>query len=306
MVGWASVHSHTAAEQPHHIRNKRDKINNTHTTLTSQTLQSMLHILFWGTIGTFDLIEILFVVTMMWMPNCHGKIAYKLHTSFNPQYPHCFASRYMVLSCMMLLHSVIAFILQFGYSKWLQGLRADQADIVCLPSNRKPPDPALKGALPRRRHNHGTNASKPDSFRGVSRLALLAALSRSNWVPDLDLASNITLRKHLRKYRNRGGILDTNKLAVKSPHLMNKLQLYLNHRTQDKAILEGMFHLIVDTGCSVTCTPCQQDFVSIKELTKPIQLDGVGGNITVRQAGTARFETINDKGQISTIETFAY
>ena len=32
MVGWASVHSHTAAEQPHHIRNKRDKIHKKHIT----------------------------------------------------------------------------------------------------------------------------------------------------------------------------------------------------------------------------------------------------------------------------------
>ena len=51
-----------------------------------------------------------------------------------------------------------------------------------------------------------------------------------------------------------GGVLDTNKLVAKSPYLTNKLQVYHDHRAQDKAMLEEMFHLIVNTVCLVTCT----------------------------------------------------
>ena len=67
-----------------------------------------------------------------------------------------------------------------------------------------------------------------------------------------------------------------------------------------------MFHLIVDSGCSLTFTPHKEDFIQMITLTEPQTLQGVGGNVEVTQCGIARYEVINTTGNVSVLETVAY
>ena len=95
------------------------------------------------------------------------------------------------------------------------------------------------------------------------------------------------------------------RIDAREPALTQRLQHYLDEKA-NSTIIDGLFHLLVDTGCSITCTPHSEDFIELKDLPSPITLKGVAGDITVTQGGTVHFEVINDNGQVSIIETFAY
>ena len=67
-----------------------------------------------------------------------------------------------------------------------------------------------------------------------------------------------------------------------------------------------MFEILMDSGCSITATPCKRDFVELKHLRIPVTLNGVGGNHHVTQGGTVRYEVFNNKGQVVVLQTYAY
>jgi len=71
-------------------------------------------------------------------------------------------------------------------------------------------------------------------------------------------------------------------------------------------LIEGAFHFIVDTGCSVTSSPCQDDFEVLYDLPKPITLHGIAGNSQVTRGGILCFECVNMRGEIVQIKCFGY
>ncbi len=148
----------------------------------------------------------------------------------------------------------------------------------------------------------------------MTRLVLLAALSKYHALPQLHKKSHIQMRNNLKKYKSFG--VETNpkhsystafqlRIDAREPVLTQRLQHYLDEKA-NSAIIAGLFHLLVDTGCSITCTPYLTDFKEIKDLPCPITLKGVAGDITVTKGGTVHYEVINDNGHVSIIETFAY
>ena len=76
-------------------------------------------------------------------------------------------------------------------------------------------------------------------------------------------------------------VLITFELAKKEQVTLGKLQAHLEYTSTAKSLFNGMFHLIVDSGCSLTCTLHKDDFVHMVTLTEPQILQGVGGNIEV-------------------------
>jgi hypothetical protein len=62
--------------------------------------------------------------------------------------------------------------------------------------------------------------------------------------------------------------------------------------------------VIIDTGCSRTVTGFADDFVSgtLKKLSKPSRMDGIGGSLSATHEGQVHYEVINDSGEVSMIE----
>jgi hypothetical protein len=98
-----------------------------------------------------------------------------------------------------------------------------------------------------------------------------------------------------------------NPSAVQDPVVLTPLRDYHSiHNDNHFNLIDGSFHFIVDTGCSMSCSPCEKDFSELRYLLRPIVLHGIAGNSTVTQGGTMRFQCINTKGEVVTIETFGY
>ena len=112
----------------------------------------------------------LLIAVLHWLSVNHGSIAFWKHHHSHYQYPACFAYRYMILSCVMILHSVLSFILRCKYMYWLHDVLHRQ-EAFTLPEHRKPPDIMPTSHLRRR--------DKPTTFKGVTRLALLVAISKA-------------------------------------------------------------------------------------------------------------------------------
>ena len=120
------------------------------------------------------------------------------------------------------------------------------------------------------------------------------------------------LYRKLRRYRGYQGMLDTTK--VPEPEL-NALR-HVIHLSCD-ALEEGFsagrdtfdsFTAIADTGCSMTCTNGLKDFLpgTMEELPKPITLGGIAGGLLVKYSGTVSWETVDDFGNIVSLQTKAF
>ena len=71
-------------------------------------------------------------------------------------------------------------------------------------------------------------------------------------------------------------------------------------------LMQGAFFVIVDTGCTNSVTPFQEDFEKYVKLDKPICLDGIGGNTFVTHGGILKYECISSTGNIVTIRIFGF
>jgi hypothetical protein len=231
---------------------------------------------------------------------------------FTPNYPHCFASSLLVLSCIMILHSMISWILGMKYGHFK---KSSQEVTAYVPKKRmkKPPDPLKPNKKVRTAKNKVLKGTY-NPFKKMTRLVLLAALSKYHALPQLHKKSHIQMRNNLKKYKGFGVETNTKhsystafqlRIDAREPVLTQRLQHYLDEKA-NSAIIAGLFHLLIDTGCSITYTPYLTDFKEIKDLPCPITLKGVAGDITVTKGGTVHYEVINDNGHVSIIETFAY
>ena len=89
-------------------------------------------------------------------------------------------------------------------------------------------------------------------------------------------------------------INDNEKKTTKLKHI---LSLISNNDVQAEY---KAFELIVDTGCTNSSSTFIDDFKhgSMKELDEPLVIEGINGNITVKQYGTLRWEHVTKKGEI--------
>ncbi len=202
---------------------------------------------------------------------------------------------FMILNCTMILHSLLSWMLGMKYSRYV---KSQQEVVTHIPKKKikKPPDPK-KGNKKIKTPKKRTLKQAYNPFKKMTRLVLLAALSKYHALPKLHSKSHIQMRNDLKKYRsfNIGKVTENNystayqlKIDAKEPNLTQRLLSYLDEKL-NSAIINGLFHLLVDTGCSITCTPYSEDFTELKDLPSPITLKGVAGHITVTQGGTVHF-----------------
>ena len=118
---------------------------------------------------------------------------------FTPNYPHCFASSLLVLSCIMILHSMISWILGMKYGHFK---KSSQEVTAYVPKKRmkKPPDPLKPNKKIKTAKNKVLKGTY-NPFKKMTRLVLLAALSKYHALPQLHKKSHIQMRNNLKKYK---------------------------------------------------------------------------------------------------------
>ncbi len=190
-----------------------------------------------------------------------------------PLYLHSYLKDLMLLSYVMLTIWFVSQMLGRSYMAYNQSLRPSNDPYIT--PNRKPPDPAM------RRH-------KKNKFKRLSKLALLAALNVANDLPTIDFKLDKSLKTNINKNLNSYGLLNTTSLTSDKNSLY-KLRAYLEHITRNQNVFDDndLFYLIVDTGCSITATPCKDDFIEYIQYREPITLKGIGGDLKVTHGGIA-------------------
>ena len=143
---------------------------------------------------------------------------------------------------------------------------------------------------------------------GIRRKLLLQALKAAEYIeqrlPKLTIKSQ-DFRKHLRKYKRDGRLLTSSISEVDRTRLRSIIDdLPVAFLGQQK----GGFDLLFDTGCSHTTSGFKEDFVegTLSDLQYPVQMSGIGGNVTVNQRGVVRYEVIDDDADIQVLLTHAY
>ena len=115
--------------------------------------------------------------------------------------------------------------------------------------------------------------------------------------------------QHLRKYRACAGFIDTSRVQGSD---LNALQerVRASNDVFHAAVNHShhAFSAILDSGCSETCTNNLKDFVpgTMYKLDNPVSLGGIAGALMVTHAGTIKWETVDDFGDIVEFQTKAF
>jgi hypothetical protein len=213
----------------------------------------------------------------------------------------------------------IGMLLAFVNETWIRLMETMQPKLQFFRNrpNRKPPDP---DSVTKFLHEY----LEREEALGVKRsfverlfrlplssnrmrymlLALNASVALARSQPQILLREHVILRNQLRRYK-RSGLLSTTRLC-------DDIRLRLRRKIADEPIgflsCGGDFDLIIDTGCTKTGTGYVNDFIpgSLRNLPIPIQMDGIAGGLKIQQEGKVKYEFVNDKGNIQSIETDAY
>jgi hypothetical protein len=139
------------------------------------------------------------------------------------------------------------------------------------------------------------------------RALQIAATLATTGVPAITLSSDREFRRKLRQYKHHG-FLGTTKLQ---PEDLSRLRQVLTN-FEPQALYSSPnpdgFHLIVDTGCSVSATACLDDFLpnTLTTLQQPVEMEGIAGGLVIKQQGRVRYELLTDDGNVHELETTAY
>jgi len=138
----------------------------------------------------------------------------------------------------------------------------------------------------------------------IARLALVGALARAASLPSINPTHHIGLQRSLARHRNHMGFVIPS--SIKDPAILQPLRDYCATRSDACNLLEGAFHVIVDSSCTTSATCCKDDFEHLSDLPRPISLQGIGGDLQVAQGGFLRYKCITTRGEIFMIRTFGY
>ena len=118
-------------------------------------------------------------------------------------------------------------------------------------------------------------------------------------ISDVALYSAVKKHQHFLEYVQPSLIHD--------PVVISALRSYASANIDSTSeAMEGAFHFIVDTGCTISASPCADDFEKIEPLKSLVHLQGVAGDSIVTHGGMLKFDCISSTGKVVTIRTFAY
>ena len=191
---------------------------------------------------------------------------------FITQYPWCYPMGLMILSCVMLIHWFVSLVLGHSY----EVVKRSHPHSYVPIKQRKPPDPSQNTFY--NKVNICRSKKRRHQFKGLVRLALLAALSKASSMPSFSFKRDIDLKNDLKHYKTSFGMLNTQKMCAKADkNLLLWLRSYLQYSIHSRELMNGMFYVLIDSGCSISASPCKDDFIYMEDLKEPIELNGVGG-----------------------------
>ena len=136
----------------------------------------------------------------------------------------------------------------------------------------------------------------------LRRLALVSALGIVHSLPTLHSTTDEYFRRYMKRNSSYAGFISPSR--VKDPVVLKTLKEYAKERlSHTHDLLDGAFHVIIDTGCSTSASPYKEDFESLGPLRKPVTLTGIAGESTVTKVGLLKCQCINTKGEIVTVRT---
>ncbi len=139
----------------------------------------------------------------------------------------------------------------------------------------------------------------------MAALALLQASPSSSAV--FQLRSEANQLKAFKKHRDAQGMLSTASMPVQDLYALQQC-LQLMSSELDAHTSGDSFVAVVDTGCSITCTNVETDFIpgTMQDLPSPIKLDGIAGGLVVTKQGQVCWEALDDFGNVVPFQTQAF
>jgi len=139
----------------------------------------------------------------------------------------------------------------------------------------------------------------------MAALTLLQASPSSSAV--FQLRSEANQLKAFKKHRDAQGMLSTASMPVQDLYALQQC-LQLMSSELDAHSSGDSFVAVVDTGCSITCTNVETDFIpgTLQDLPSPIKLDGIAGGLVVTKQGQVCWEALDDFGNVVPFQTQAF
>lgn len=230
-----------------------------------------------------------------------------------PCIPFAFASDMMILSCVMLSMQFVGEMLphaKLNLGSWRKVAANEAATLRSIVDTlqrlppRKPPDPSTEMAGLLEKEEVAFKSRKSPRKQDL-KLGLLAALNVASKVPHMKFMPDKGLRKCFRSCKRHGCL---NSRKVKGEDL-TRLRNVLDFNAVDGLLKpDDCFEIIADTGGTVSSAPHMADFVpgTLKRLPKPVAMEGIGGNLAVEWAGIARCGILNNRGEVTVLETLAH
>ena len=134
----------------------------------------------------------------------------------------------------------------------------------------------------------------------------MASTIANEQIPTFALGST-PLRRHLSKYADKNGYLQTQKLTGAD---MDLLRQVLAEEPRGLLTEDDSTTLIFDSGATITTTYDEADFKpgSLEYFKdgeiQPVQ--GIAGSLPIKGRGTMSLQVIDNKGELVDIETTAY
>ena len=157
--------------------------------------------------------------------------------------PFAYPATYLILSTYMLTSAFVSFMLGYaGHTGWIP-VTNPWMDRRNRPSPHIPPNSNsdkenAEQFAPQRTRGHAPG-------KKLLRMALLAAIARSDGTPELSLALNQSPKQELRKHRGPSGFLITG--AIK-PADISRLKTVLQAFQFNLLLQDDHFELIIDSG----------------------------------------------------------
>ena len=127
-------------------------------------------------------------------------------------------------------------------------------------------------------------------------------MGQLNSLPRLWTSNAYALKTQMKPHWSFLGCLDTQSMLRHQSPDIEPLRDYLANDFQLKdSFLPGCLHYIVDTGCSISCSPDKRDFESLLPLANPVEMSGVTGKFTCNLGGVIRMQVVKANGDIVTL-----
>ena len=140
----------------------------------------------------------------------------------------------------------------------------------------------------------------------TARKYLMTTLLMCSLIPEMLMGNDLKTSNDVKGFMNADGILRTRQLPN---DLMKDIRgLIRSNILEDIVTNNSMSTAIIDSGCSMMCTPHGDDFKTntLKPLKQKITMGGISGKLLVTHNGITDYTTIDTEGRLVSIQREGY